>query len=564
MQVSVLTPGAAACDPYSLQLAPAPQYTQFVTDIRNFQPILYSFKEQLERALRHRRSRTAQACLEREACELIQDFSATLIECEEFLKQNRGVLQNRNSFIVNIFWNGGKRDQIEKLRSKVDFHMRKVSFFIAGLQLENSDRVLRATEESLLILRGGPTMALQESLPAWVEFRFHESVEKDADIPYTGDNNFPLDHGWEALCLHVDAGLMRPPNPHERTIYQYLSFAKAKWIIDQMKQSTAFRALPFGSYYTCAILAKEQLVIEEQRIDWPSFSEADYRALEDDAFKIWPARQIEPPANPEDPRDDEEIILEIPLQTSASMPKQNLIVLRREGNKTRVVHTVELANGTHYSEGIDMNPGAVRFIPLYALPSTRSQTSAMKVLLSGGMEFEMKTKRDLFDLQRAITNFQVASDIGSMRWALHRNFPLTNRDLQGQGRVQMWIWNPLDADEMRNNNPDESRRNSRASESMLSSDGSSISQSSNHTTATAATVLERTRTRNITDHHVSENEMYTAIRASINPVLLIFSAFENGYALLYARCKSPGTISTFPNLTFHSSTFRYRYRLLGL
>lgn len=507
------------------------------------QPALRRLAAAFETALQLRDTRDREL-LRREAKELIGDFNATLKECREILENNRGIVKDGAGFVQNVMWGQSTQKKVDEQRTRIQFHVQKIEFFMESVRLEQSNardgdiqEILAHTRE----LRGLSLNTSLEPIPEWLGSRFREALKINPPVSYTDIDNFPLEHGYEALYLHYKQSTVISLPTGDQTMEQYLDLLKAHWIVETLKRGAPYKALRPGSYYLRTIARLERLISDQYaRPGLTTFSEEDLSKLNESSFLIWPVQKAATPRQLTEPSGLEEKILEISLPELPTVQKEDLVVFQRGPMTLRLARNIVPAVGPLRQESEKINTHIDRFIPLYAVPPSKSGSPPLAIKIcdgkeTGGTVYELKSEGDIFSLQRAVTGYEVVSDIKNVEWSLNRKkMRFLSKGLGNIDRVQMWYWKPLSAGKSLQ---DGSRKRQDSGTASLQCRSSVSSQGSNSTNATVAKVVNGENESICTTTQSDSGETVVAVRTQPQPVLFIFSKTEGGYALLHIECK---------------------------
>ncbi|KAJ9638211.1 hypothetical protein H2199_006898 [Coniosporium tulheliwenetii] len=451
------------------------RYLQFGKDVGKLQPALKRLVVAFEAALQLRDTRDREL-LRREAKELIGDFNATLKECREILENNKGIVKDGAGFVQNVMWGQSTQKKVDEQRTRIQFHVQKIEFFMESVRLEQSNARDGDIQEILAHTRELRGLSLNTSLEPIPEYR-----------------QLPLEHGYEALYLHYKQSTVINPPTGDQTMEQYLDLLKAHWIIETLKRGAPYKALRPGSYYLRTVARLERLISDQYaRPGLTAFSEEDLSKLNESSFLIWPVQKATTPRQLTEPSGLEEKILEISLPALPSVQKEDLLVFQRGPTTLRLARNIVPAAGPLRQESEKINIHIDRFIPLYAVPSSKSGSPPLAVKIcdgkeTGGTVYELKSEGDIFSFQRAVTGFEVVSDMKNVEWSLNRKkMRVFSKGLGNIGRVQMWYWKPLSAGRSLQ---EESRKRQDSGTATLQCRSSVSSQGSNSTNATIAKVV---------------------------------------------------------------------------
>ena len=524
------------------------KYLQFSKDVRRLDERLRQLRDALQQAVEQSDDLDLDAQgtyarsnpLKRESEELIGDFNSTLKECREILVSNVSLQRDRAGFIQNVVWNASTQKRVDDLRTRIQFHCQKIYLVIEPVQLKLATNIAGDVSEILFLMKQH-LIPQQELLfghiPSWLAVRFCDALAKDAPISYTDIARFPLKEGFDALYRHFRQSTVQfiDDETGAQTIEQWLELLKAQWILETLKQSKSYSGARPGSLYTRIIGQVEQRISKQYgRQDLVRFSDNELAKMSSSAFLIWQPALQSTSKRLLDQSDQEEKILELALSAPAGTRKHDLLVFRRSATTLRLVrNVVEDDSGASHPESEKINTHLDRFIPWYAIPS-QSPTLSVEICSgneTGGTTYDFRNEADIFNLQRAITGYQVVYDLPRVEWALNKQrLKLGSNILEGIARIQIWLWKPLSSVQVQ---PLESPQ-------LSTSASSSVSGNSHWTTTTNATVAKVTQRCDSSIVSVAENPDGDSVIAAATPHLpsiVIFTKIEQKYSFLFVTRK---------------------------
>jgi hypothetical protein len=517
------------------------RYVQLRKDLGSLQPALGRLLNGFERALHLRdRDPLGSERLQREARELIGDFTATLKECRSILSNNKEIVRDKSGFVQNLKWGLSTEKRIDELRTRIQFHIQKIQIFMESIRLEQSNTLIDGMQELLVhtrVPRGLSSNISLEPIPEWLDFRFRDALEINPPDSYIDVENFPVEHGFKALCHHYDQSTIANLQTGDRTMEQYLDLLKAHWILDVLTHGASFKALRDGSYYPGAVVRFRELIADQYaRPGLAMPSEDDLKKLDESAFMIWPVRKLATPRQLTEPNGLEEKILEVSLPRSPAVRTEDLLVFQRGPITLRLARNIVPATGPLRQESEKISTHIDRFIPLYAVPSSKSGSPPLTIKIcdgkeTGGSVYEFKSEKDIFSFQKAITGFEVVSDVRTVDWSLNRKkLRLVSKLVENTGRMQVWYWNPLSSSRMFQA---ESQDRGKLSSQWHSS---ASSQGSHKTSSTVAKVVNGENNASVSAIESDGDETVIAVNAPPLPILFIYSRVEGGYSFLHLQC----------------------------
>jgi hypothetical protein len=525
-----------------LTVIPDARYVQFGKDLGNLQPALNRLLEGFARALHLRDHGPLDSePLQREARELIGDFNTTLKECRTILSNNKEILRDRSGFVQNVKWGLSTEKQVDELRTRIQFHIQKIQIFMESIRLEQSNTLVNGMQELLVhtrALRGLSSDTSLEQIPAWLDSRFRDALEINPPDSYTDTDNFPLEHGFEALYRHYKQSTVANLQTGDRTMEQYLDLLKAHWILEVLTRGAQFKALRDGSCYPRAVARLRELIADQYAQPGLAMSsEDDLKKLDESAFAIWPVRKLSTPRQLTEPNGLEEKILEVALPRSPAVRTEDLLVFQRGPTTLRLARNIVPATGPVRQESEKINTHIDRFIPMYAVPSSKSGSPPLTIKLcdgkeTGGSVYEFKSERDIFNFQKAVTGFEIVSDVRTVDWSLNRKkMRLASKLLESTGRMQVWYWNPLSSSRMFQAKPQEGGKLSSQWHSSASSQGS------HNTGSIVAKVVNGENNASVSAIESDGGETVIAVNTPPLPILFIYAKLEGGYGFLHLQCQ---------------------------
>lgn len=519
--------------------------SQFAKDVGKIHPALSRLLVALEDTfqLRDHGSPDSEP-LRREAKELIDDCNATLQECREILNKNKGIRKDGSGFLDDVSWGLSTEERANELRHRIQLHTQKINIFMESIRLEQSNTVVDVIQEILAHtreLRGLSPETPLKPIPEWLDSRFREALGIDPPDIHIDIDNFPLEHGFEALNHHYKQSISVDLQSGNRTKEQYLELVKAHWILQTLTRGANFKALRPGSHYPRAVARLWQLISDQYKQPrLANFNEEDLRELDESFFLIWPIQKVPAPRLLTEPTWLEEKILEISLPRSPMVQKEDLLVFRRGPTILRLAHDIVPANGGLMQKSEKINTHIDRFIPLYAVPSSIAGSPALTIKIcdgkeTGGTDYELESETDMFNFQRAATGFEVVSDAKKVHWSLNqKKIKLVSKLLVNTGRMQLWYWNPLSSGKTLQSESLQ-RQDSGNTGSQLHSSNSS--QGSHRTNSTIAKVVNGEDEASFSMIRSDSGETTVAVNTQPPPILIIYSAVKGGYAFLHLKCQ---------------------------
>lgn len=483
--------------------------------------------------------------LEAERRNLVGDFRATLRECEVILSQHSSYLQSPTNLRQNVLWEFSVQAKVDKLLDRIKFHISKISLVMEQLQdglLRNMAATLLRIEERVTDIHNvvvtqtlQPTSAKLAAVPAGLAGRFHNALMiPSRPQTFTRLEDVPIQEGFDALAYHFFRSTVlshgRPGTT--QPLEQYINLMKSLWLLDVLKRTTQFEQ---SFYYRRATLRMQQLIGDEvMRPDLTPYSEADFDLVNTAAYTIWIADDAEQDAVVDDGLRLEEPILELPLRDIPGA----LTVFRMSDTELRLVQPTVITDSGLPSRDreVEINVHSHCFEPVYASPWSVEPACQAKISSSqvrSARVYEFKDIADVYQFQRAITNFKVVHDQQNVQWSLDKK----NRN--GKARLQLWQYKPLTSINESGPSPAWLRKASTQTDSAFSA-------FTNQTSAKSITQGLNSAVVSIIQNPGAEkengNEVVILEKIPL-PALVLFTVIENQRTFLHLDCKPVTTNS---------------------
>jgi hypothetical protein len=496
---------------------------------------------ELERALRKALDENDHADLKtvdlgRDTKELVGDFTRTLKQCEELLRKHVSLRRNRAGVIQSVIWATTAQDKVDALRRQIQFHTQKIYLILEpvklGLLTSINNRLDRVSEMLEMMHRHFGITNDVQSTPEWLDLRFGNAIMDKPPVSFGNIYLVPLKEGFDALYGHFreSTQAFRDPASATQTAEQYLNLLKCLWLIDTLRKSEPFQRVRPRSLYPWTITQLEQEISEILRSRHTiAFDDEALQNLSPVTYLIWPPEQKVQMRFLTEPSVGEEVILKLSLPSPSENDKDNLVLFRTGPTALRIVQRKIDPSGTAMYENERFNTHIDKFIPYYAThenpleprqvsgPDATSKVGICRGNETGITAYDFPDDESLFAFQRAITGYRVVCDRNTS-WALKENHSSTLR--KGNGRLQIWHWEPLSQDEFK-------RR-----ESMSTISDSSImtpmSQKSSDSNTIVDRVLQDKDTSGVSIHENSKNNSTLGLVPPPPPLIVIYTQDDTG------------------------------------
>ena len=391
------------------------------------------------------------------------DFYKTLQECEDLVARHGR--NGRTRAFANLNWGFSTESQVDNLLAKIKFHITKVEYYATpskfeilirhGRDLQQLRRQVANLERRIVHGDGPPMTLWAHVIPAELKAELERQFNTNRPSWLTEGSGWSLKEGLEALFFHFAKGTVNfNPTPtlgNVPDIQQFLSLAKAIWILERVKESQHFKTSSTESIWA-----------------------DDMRELEDDLrgqlHRFETGELVIPPAegmlglpsdlytftkgNSTDPdRPDAvaagplgEQLLQLDLLPDSSNSESSLFVLRESDfDFSFVVSTTQTdALGAPRLSEVEISMDKHRLVPIYASPTqTRPPRNSMMIFNDRGeraREYAFHEPADVRTLQRALTGYRVHHDMPLSSWRLNGSEQTTH--LRG-GTLQLWQYKAL-------------------------------------------------------------------------------------------------------------------------
>ncbi|KAL8735449.1 MAG: hypothetical protein Q9181_002830 [Wetmoreana brouardii] len=404
--------------------------------------------------------------------EVTGDFQKTLKDCERLLQDHARLEYGRASVNDNLSWWRSTQRDVNQLRSRVNFHITKVSFIAKPFELQllcEIRRELQLLRSDVAQIRGiltnGHTHSNDASNASYLESihisddlatRFTAALKTNRPPTFQNNGDWPVKEGFNALVFHFAKSTVEftsnqrlgqnVPDPP-----QFLNLLKSVWAMRQLRASSSFQSTGSESLWANYMRELEADIkgqfhrFDTQQLVRPSSD--DLLQLPDDYFAIWVDE--DPPLRSLDiveQRPLEEKILEIGLPESYGTRQSSLTVFRKSEYEFRLVRTTKMTDNPlyHSEEGSNVNMNSTRLIPAYASPENVSSPVNNLALCNDRGQHEewhlLKNPDDVAALQRALLGYRIHHDMSDFSWCINGSKEPGD---SGTGRLQMWQLKPL-------------------------------------------------------------------------------------------------------------------------
>ena len=184
------------------------------------------------------------------------DFYQTLKECEELVARRGRLPNGRTRAFANLNWWFSTESAVDNLLAKIKYHITKVEYYATPSKLEaliRHGRDLQALRRQVANLErkivqgdGPPTTLWAHVIPAELKAELEREFNTNRPSWLAEGSGWSLKEGFEALIFHFAKGTVNfNPTPtlgNVPEIQQFLSLAKAIWILERIKESQHFKA----------------------------------------------------------------------------------------------------------------------------------------------------------------------------------------------------------------------------------------------------------------------------------------------------------------------------------
>ncbi|KAE9371023.1 hypothetical protein N431DRAFT_18684 [Stipitochalara longipes BDJ] len=433
------------------------QYKQLEKDVKFLEGRLRNLHPALEHALQqHENPEVDGPDLERDLKNLIGDFRNTIHQCEELLSKHVSLKRNSAGFIENVIWAATSKDKVEMLRRTIQFHAQKIHLVMEPVNhnllttIDGKIDVLHGKIDIILRLFSIPT-SLPE-IPSWLALTLNETIFKNPPPNFSNVLQIPLKEGFDALCIHFRTSTFafHDPETAEQTPEQYLNLLKCQWLVETLRRGTQFQRAHPASLYPRTIGQMEQRILKQyERGDIVRPLDKVLQSLNPTSFLIWPAEEAPKFKLPTDPNEGEELILGLSLPRTSRYEPDSLVIFKTGPTTLRIARRYPERSEDPYDNEL-FNVHYDKITPFYAITensiqglqvgeaSRNSSISIHRANETGTRVYEIQGEKDIFNFQRAITEYQVVYH-NTVDWVINHS----GKPHMGRGQIQIWHWKPL-------------------------------------------------------------------------------------------------------------------------
>lgn len=423
--------------------------------MRNFQHLLHTLREALQDARRQLSSQPQVSSdkIESERSAFVGDFVHTLDDCRALLSKTArlrhqdGTTQQQDS---------QKDQRLDDLRSHLHCHAQKIRLVLDRLSIDlhartdsfhGPDAAYKMSYDmrlELIQLRSSlfghiPEDAIPDSQPVGDAHPTSPNIAKRLHAAYLvnappgSDVAFPLMQGFDILLFHFEQGTSHSDHTPEK----YLSFLKARWLLDRLMASREFQETEQVSCCKHAVHRIVQAIAARTSHSslLLSYEEATLMSLPESAFGIWPSispvrtiHQAEE-TSPLSKRANEEFVARMPLASD-----DTITVFKSSGERFRVVMESSNQGGkTFIPQPIHTHDD--KLVPRYALPGLLQPALEMAVISRNEeVLYTFGNLQSLYNFQSVLMGYEVSHDQAGIRCQFSDNVGF----LDCTARVQLW------------------------------------------------------------------------------------------------------------------------------
>ncbi|KAM0721711.1 hypothetical protein Q7P37_002636 [Cladosporium fusiforme] len=455
------------------------RYKNFQNDIGNFRYLLKKLQEALSEAQQRYNARPRVARIhaydplseefEKERKTIIGNFNETLNACDRLLAENKDYRRKYSNVYQNLLWHMSQQERrVDDLRTRLHFHSEKIRLVMDRLSINlltdidsKVDDLLAISEQNLHVSKEihrelvrfrstlfGHLSGRSVSLSAEIE-NSHQVSEMISskfqrylltDAPTSTGVGIPMIQGFDALFLSFEQSI----NSSDCTPESYLSFLKARWLLEYLEGSTEFRDARPGFYYKRAVnqISQALTIRMQQPGVLISYDESVLMDLPDTHYRIWPPSVPLPAIQQSEPhplmvRANEEEVIRMTLDPIGTNESDTVTLFKSSEERFRIVRQTTLPSSPDEKVLISQQVYIKEdeLIPRYALPTINSDDLDLAIFSRNEETlFKFDTYENLFRFQTALTGYEVSHD----QPGITCQFSKSVRDLDCTGRVQLW------------------------------------------------------------------------------------------------------------------------------
>lgn len=473
---------------------------------------------------------------------LVGEIQQTVNQGVQIAKEQQAYQRKFRGIRHTFIWATVVQPKVDTLHRTIQFQAHKIYLVMEPVTQKHLETIDGKMDEMLRMLRAlnkyiGVPSALPEIQP-WLDFKFKQTILLNQPSAFLNFEDIPLKQAFDALHIHYMESTVAFHNPEiaEQTPEQYLNLLKCQWLLAVLRRGEQFQQT--GSLYPRVIEQLEQRIIAEHGRNITRFADQELQQLHLTAFLIWPPEEVEDEIYATNPKDGDEVILRLSPPSPFSDHNDSIVVFRTGLATLRIVHRKTDRTGTPSYETERYNIHQDIFRPFYTIANnpqspSRSKYSASSISIhrtngTGATDYRLTGVKDILNLQRAITSFQVVFD-KNVKWTIgHTGWWNKTRLLQGEGRMQIWNYKPLMEEDI---DTVEVGLVKSPTNTSLASPISIISTMDSFLDAQLANMPTITTG----EHSVGESTICAETRP--NPVVLIFSKENNEYSCYHVECE---------------------------
>lgn len=343
----------------------------------------------------------------------------TLEDCEKLLKRYSKFEHGRATALDNGFWNARTQPRVEELRRRLQFHSCKIDFLVKHIAIKMSTLTQTDISEILAILKSRGYVSLPDNplpetplpdIPLSVETSLKSALFRDSPVQFDGPEEIPLEQGVEALSFHYEDSTARLMSVGP-DIKQKLGLLKAHWLFSLLKSSSTLTHSRPGSLYprTVEKIGKD-IKRQYAGLSIRHWAEDDFLGLDDDAWTIWPVKEI---SKATDPGEVGKKIVEAPLVDEVRERKKTLTISRVDDGFLRIALSQVTKATSASPQVIERNTtvvklGEVGLVPIYAESRSNGNRFRLNVTNWRGASsesYEFESVEDALRVQNAFTGY---------------------------------------------------------------------------------------------------------------------------------------------------------------
>ncbi|CEI60275.1 hypothetical protein FVEN_g6444 [Fusarium venenatum] len=457
-------------------------YRDFGSDVR----ILHNNLTELENAVRRAqeslrshgaRARDSLGGDQYSLLEVIGDYNATLMECDQLLRDNRRYAETTGP-IKNIDWNINIMPQVEHLRGRIQMHSTRIQHVLKPFQIDLVTNIhndlIRRMQTMHMGLHGvmrTVTALLQDQNPILAR-QIEKELETEICAVGISENLLgrlermlerrrPLELSLMADCFlyHLQRATFQPQLgsnsfPHNATwVPNYLPFAKCQVLMNRMKELEDIQNPRRTSVWPGYIRGLEEELSEAYSRVQSVMIVPDTSMCRDEILAFWPEDEPRTVVAPKEPLVEHISLFQGPLATlSPNISRREIKLQRQLGSNYRfkIVETIEsnCQPPIEDPKDLDFDIRSTVLIPLYADPlgcSTATRPPEIMIEVD-----ENKTQRhyrflflqDLLAFQAILTGFKVVDGYmeprAIVRFIMSGDYGDELGDLH-DATIQIWI-----------------------------------------------------------------------------------------------------------------------------